>query len=229
MIASVHIADVGPRAAVRLLRSRLAPGDIPGLRWGDVASAAPFRDALLVPPKPGRVGLIAFWVDDGALDRFLDAHPLARRLGGGWHARMAPLRASGAWAELPELASLREPAADGEPVAVITLGRLRLARAPAFLRANRGAMGQAVTHPGMLASTGLARPPRLVATFSLWTSLGAMRDYAYRQRSREGHLEAVQAHNARPFHSQSTFIRLRPYASGGDWAGRNPLEAAAAE
>jgi hypothetical protein len=226
VIASFHLADVGPRAALRLLRRGLKAGELPGLRYADVLSAAPLRDRALTPPQAGRVGVIAFWERDDALDRFLAGHPLAAGLAGGWHARMQPLRASGSWSELPELSPLHEPVDDDEPVAVITLGRLRLRRLVPFVRANAPAMALAVHDPAVLAATGLARPPGLVATFSLWRTAAEMRAYAYGQNG-AGHLAAIRAHRARPFHRESTFIRLRLSAAHGSWDGREPLSAAA--
>jgi len=64
-----------------------------------------------------------------------------------------------------------------------------------------------------------------VATFSLWRSVGEMRAYAD-GRSGLGHLAAVRAHGARPFHSESAFIRFRPYGARGSWDGRDPLAGA---
>ena len=58
---------------------------------------------LAPAPRPGRVGLVAAWEDDAALERFLAADRLARALAGGWHVRLAPLRAWGAWRALPGL------------------------------------------------------------------------------------------------------------------------------
>jgi hypothetical protein len=218
----MHLADVGPRAAVRLLRRRSSPRDVPGLRYADVLAAAPLNDRLLTAPRPGRVALIAFWENDAALDRFLADHPLARGLAGGWRSRLSPTRASGAWSELPELAAIDAPMDDDEPAGVITLGRLRGRRLVPFVRANQPASALAIRSPALLATTGLARPPRLVATFSLWRSVSEMRDYAY-GRAGAGHLAAIQAHRARPFHHESAFIRFRPYASAGAWDGRDPL------
>jgi hypothetical protein len=72
-----------------------------------------------------------------------------------------------------------------------------------------------------LAGIGLARPPRLVATFSLWRSAAAMRGYA---TAAEGpHAAAMQADRERSFHHESAFVRFRPYASTGNWGGGDPL------
>jgi len=221
VILSVHLADVGARAALGALRAQPAPTELPGLRYAAVTTGAPLGGPLLPVPQLGRVGLIAGWDDDRALDGFLAEHPLARRLADGWHARLEPLRTFGAWPELPGLPEHEQPVDGDEPVAVLTLGRLRVRRALPFLRANRPAADQAVAHPALLAATALARPPRLVATFSLWRSAAEMREYAIGHGG--GHLAATRAHHARPFHHASAFIRLRPYAARGRWDGREPL------
>jgi hypothetical protein len=165
--------------------------------------------------------LIAAWDDDRALDGFLAGHPIAERLAGGWHVRLEPLRVFGSWSGMPGLPKRERPVDDQEPVAVLTLGRLRLGRTAPFLKSSGPAEHGAVQNPAMLASTALARPPHLVSTFSLWHSAAAMREYAF---DKDGpHQAAVRADRSRPFHHESAFIRFRPYASQGSWAGRDPL------
>jgi hypothetical protein len=222
MIVSVHIADVGASRAPGVLRSRLDPAGVSGLRYAETTIAAPLGGGLLPRPQPGRVAMIAAWEDDDALEQFLAGHPLAVRLRGGWHVRLQPLRASGTWSQLPGLPSEELPVGDDEPVAVLTLGRLQLRRVVPFLRASARAERQAVADPALLAATGLARPAQLVATFSLWRTATAMREYAYGAGG-DGHISAIGAHRAKPFHHESVFIRLRPYASEGSWDGRDPL------
>jgi hypothetical protein len=218
----MHIADVGAPAALRLLRAKLGPGQPRGLRYAQVTSAVPLGSGLLPRPKPGRIGLIAAWDDDSAIEGFLTGHPLAARLAHGWRVRLHPTHVFGAWSRLPQLAAQDAPMDDAEPAAVLTLGRLRLTQVARFLRASAAAEELAVRDPGLLATTGLVRPPALVATFSLWRSVGAMRAYA-RGEHDPAHRAAVQAHSARPFHHESAFVRFRPYAAEGNWEGCNPL------
>lgn len=184
--------------------------------------AAPLSARVMPMPKPGRVGLIAAWDDDQALERFLEAHPLAAQLAHGWRVRLQPTRVSGAWSRLPGLPEDEQPMDDQEPAAVLTLGRLRLTQAIRFLQASAAAEELAIGDEALLASTGLARPPRLVATFSLWRTTAAMRAYATGHAD-PAHLEAVRAQNARPFHHESAFVRFRPYAARGSWDGIEPL------
>lgn len=222
MIVSVHLADVGPFQVQKLLFQGVDPGKVPGMTSAEPAFTAPLGER--VPrPHPGRIALIAAWDDDAALDRFLAAHPLAERLASGWHARLEPRRCFGTWSAIPGLPERELPVEDDEPVAALTLGRLRFLRTRPFLKAGAPAERDAVSNPAVLASTGLARlaRPRLVSTFSLWRSAAAMREYAF---GKDGtHQAAVKADRTRPFHHESAFVRFRPYASQGLWDGRDPL------
>jgi hypothetical protein len=221
VIVSLHIADVGPRAAAEVLLRPPRPDRVPGLTYAETTTTAALGEPLLPPKHFGRVGMIAAWDDDAALERFLLAHPVAAHLAGGWRVRLQPLRVFGAWAGMPELPSRALPVADEEPVGVLTLGRLRLRRIAAFRRSAAPAESAAIDDPALLAGTGLARPPRLVATFSLWRSAAAMREYA--TNAGGPHSAAMAADRARPFHHESAFVRFRPYASEGSWDGRDPL------
>lgn len=229
MIVSVHLADVGTLKAQRLLLRRLDADGVAGMGYAEVVFAALLgsRFANRVPrPQLGRIGLIATWEDDPALDRFLAEHPFAEHLAGGWHVRLQPLRCFGSWAGMPDLPQRELAVENDEPVAALTLGRPRLTRTMAFLRSALPAEREAAENPAVLAVTGFGRltPPRLVSTFSLWRSAAAMREYAF---GRSGsHQAAVEADRARPFHRESAFIRFRPYASQGSWNGRDPLHSA---
>lgn len=222
MIVSVHLADVGLPQAQRLLFRRPKRRDLPGLTYAEPVLTAPLGQGS---PRPdlGRIGLIAAWDDDIALDRFLGGHPFAERLAGGWHVRLEPLRCFGSWAGMPGLPSRELPVEDDEPVVALTLGRLRIGRARPFLGSATPAEREAVANPAVVASTGFARPalPPLVSTFTIWRSAAEMREYAF---GKDGtHQAAVRADRATPFHHESAFVRFRPYASEGSWEGRDPL------
>ncbi|MFU9038635.1 MULTISPECIES: spheroidene monooxygenase [Streptomyces] len=280
MIISLHVADVGARAAPALLRERLHPGEVPGLRSARTTLTGAIEAGLLPKLHPGRVALLASWEDDAALDGFLrtEQSPLVERLAGGWQVRLRPIRMSGSWSAMPvEVApgtatdddhgyggqrygeqEHREQDGQGQasrgqdgrgldgdgrglesgerhvevvsgatatPVAVLTLGQLRLRRALPFLRANSRAAGRAAADPALLASLALARPPRFLSTFSIWQSVDAMRRYAYGS-TQPDHKAAIQAHQAAPFHHEAGFVRCLPYAAQGTLDGRDPLATA---
>jgi hypothetical protein len=224
MIVSVHLADVGWLKVQQLLFRRLDAADIPGMTYAEPAFTAPLG-ARVPRPSPGRIGLIAAWRDDEALDRFLVDQPVGRDLAPGWHVRLEPVRVFGSWSGMPGLPTKETPVRDDEPVAALTLGRLRILRTRPFLKSGAPAERDAVANPAVVASTGFARlaRPRLVSTFSIWRSAAAMREYAF---GKDGpHQAAVRADRARPFHHESAFVRFRPYASHGIWDGHDPLAA----
>jgi len=223
VIASFHLADVGGRAGLRLLRKSPAAGEAQGLRYGVLALAAPLSASRLPRPDPGRVALIAAWEDERSLDDFLAGHPLAAALQDGWRTRLEPTHVFGSFPPLEGLVGEAPRAMpEQEPAAALTIGHLRLSQAPRFLKASAAAERLAVQDPAMLRGTGLARPPRLVATFSLWRTTREMRAYAGGAAG-PGHRDAVKAHAARPFHHVSAFIRFRAYGAEGEWDGENPL------
>lgn len=222
MLLSAHICDLDLRTASRVLRRPPKPAEVPGLQYAETVITAPLGGSLLPSPRFKTVAMIAAWKSDEAFEAFSAGHPVARRFASGWQARLQPLHVYGRWPGLSGLPEGEIKVGDEEPVAVLTLGRPRFRRLPAFLKASGRAEAEAAANPDVLALIGLARPPRLVATFSLWRNVGAMRDYA-RGSSDGGHPTATKADRANPFHHDSAFIRFRPYASQGNWDGRDPL------
>ena len=93
MLASVHIADLDLRAALKLVRTRKSKLTTPGLRHANLGLTALLGAGL--PPKPDlhRVALVAMWDDDTALDGFLERSPVATAFADGWSTRLQPLRA----------------------------------------------------------------------------------------------------------------------------------------
>lgn len=221
MLASVHVADVGARHALGFMAKTPKPSEVRGLRHANVGLAAPLSGSLLPPLELGRVGLVAFWDDETALDAFLATHRRAAALSEGWSSRLEPLRAFGSWPGLPaDVPTARATEYDG-PAIVLTLGRLRLSQAPRFLRTSAKAEARVVEAPGVTWATGLARPP-FVATCSLWESTRALSTYAF-GRSEPAHSDAIAEGQAKAFHHQSAFIRFRPYGAQGHLDGKNPL------
>ena len=220
MLASVHMADLGPRRTLATVTKRKSQLVAPGLRSAQLAFAARLGGSLFTKPIVGRAALIAFWDDDAALDRFLADSPLAQTFAGGWQVRLEPLRAWGSWPGLPEDLPKARNVEHAGPVAVLTMGRTRVNRLPAFLLASGKAEAQLAGAAGLMWASALVRPP-FVATCSLWESTDASREYAF--TAGHAHNDAIAAGRAKPFHHQEAFIRFRPYGSVGHLDGRNPL------
>lgn len=205
MIATVDVADLGVRSALRSLRRRPSSEVAPGLLWLDVAVAVPLASTR--PPAPRRAVMVALWDDEEAAAAFAATSPLAQRFNEhGFHAVLRPLRAFGTWPGLPvDVPRARVTEHDG-PVLVVTLGRLRLSQTVRFLRASRPAERAVVGADGFAWGTAAARPP-FVATVSLWRSDEAAAAYAYSD-PQAGHRQAITKQHRKDFHHQSAFIRF---------------------
>jgi hypothetical protein len=220
MLASIHVADLGPRRTLPLIAKGPSAITGPGLRNANLALAARLGGPLPTKTDIGRIALLAMWDDDASLDRFLEDAPIAQTFAGGWHVRLAPLRAHGSWPGLDDDLS-KSRRVDGEgPVGVFTMGRAKIPRLPAFLKHSAKAEARVVGAPGLIWATALVRPP-FVATCSLWESAEASTAYAYTHG--DAHNDAIAAGRAKPFHHQEAFVRFRPYASVGYLDGKNPL------
>jgi hypothetical protein len=225
MRASVHVANTGVGAGLSVVRSAPRPGSIAGLRHAEVGITAPLSASMLAQPDLRRVALVAFWDDDASIDRFVESHPLAAKLAGGFQVRLEPLRAFGTWPGLPADTPTARAVESSGPLAALTMGRLRVSQAIRFLKTSAQAEARVLGAPGVIWATGLARPP-FVSTFSLWESSRALSTYAF-GRAEPAHPEAIAEGERKPFHKRQVFIRFRPYAAEGHLDGRNPLPEAA--
>jgi hypothetical protein len=223
MIASVHLADVGARRSLPTLVRR--PPDrstIPGLRQAQIGVCAELGKGIKAPPQFGRLAFIGFWEDEQAIDSFEATTPLGELFADGFSVRGEPVRAHGSWPGLPgDVPAGRQTEYSGLSL-VLTLGRLRAKRVPAFFKANAGAEASLLKASGVIWATALARPP-FVSTCSLWESTKALSKYAY-GNAEPGHPNAIHADDSSGgFHHQSAFIRFRPLAVRGHLDGRNPF------
>jgi hypothetical protein len=218
-VVSVHIADVGLPRSLGLVRNP-RPASIPGLLQANAGLAATFGTAP-ARPSPGRVGLIAFWQDDVALEQFEATHPTAARLAGGLAVHARPLRIHGAWPGIGEDVSTRRNVDHDGPVLVLTLAKTKFSRVVPFFRASQPAEKAVVKAPGNVFSSAVLRPP-FISSVSLWESSDAAMDYAFSGRQ-AGHPEAIAAGRIKPFHHQQAFIRLAIDDIRGALEGHNPL------
>ncbi|WP_394428732.1 spheroidene monooxygenase [Streptomyces sp. SGAir0957] len=219
-LMSLHLAEASPVQALRAVRSAPGPAELQGLRYAQTWLTSPLRAGALPSAKVTGVALIAAWDDERSLDRYL-GHPSARVYREGWNARCEIVRTVGAWPGLPDLPRQEKPT-DDDPVAVLTMARIRLHRWGPFAAAAGPAEREARRHPAFLAGTSLLRPPGSVATLSLWRTAREMRQYTVGSCP-GGHAEAMRKHQEKEFHHETMFVRLRPYASEGRWGGRDPL------
>jgi hypothetical protein len=220
MFLSVHIAETSPARAFAAMRAAPAATAIEGCRYLGAYLTADFRKGVM--PSLGVTGtvLVAAWDDDEPLDRFL-AHPAAAPYRDGWRTRMVPARSIGQLPGLPELPRQERPTGD-QPIAALTVGRVRANKFLPFVMTAAAAEREAVRHPGFIEGLTLLRPPLVIGTFSLWRDAKAMRDYTMGAHP-GGHKGAVARDREEQFNHEMFFSRHVPYAAEGQWKGREPL------
>ncbi|TIC88658.1 hypothetical protein E8D34_03000 [Nocardioides sp. GY 10113] len=225
---SYHLAELPARTTARAMARPPRPGQVPGLRHAEVLAfmqlGAP--TASLERMQLRRVAVFARWEEEGALDRFLEHHPLGIALSTGWHVRMEFLRRYGTLACLPDLPTKAGDWDRGEPVVAVTLARLQLPQLPRFLKWGKPVERLVVSHPGATIALAAMRPPRHFSTFSIWRSVEEMTAMVHGHsdvENREVHAAAMREQARRDFHHESAFMRFRPLAEHGRWQGRDRL------
>lgn len=225
MIASVHLADVGAPRAISAVPRAPKPAKVDGLRGAHALLGGHLGGSAFPRPNFARLGLIAFWDDDAAIDRFEATHPFAERVARGFSCRLAPLRAYGSWPGLPADTPAGRSTGNVAPVAAITIAKVRVSQVVRFLKTSAPAENRVLEADGLLFATALASPPT-VATFSLWESTSALSAYAY-GHDEPRHAEAIAEQRRKDFHRQSAFIRFRPFALKGSVEAMGGVSAAA--
>jgi len=165
-------------------------------------------------PNWTRYGLLAVWESAEAAAVFFATHPLwadyqarSREI---WTAELAPIHAHGFWdGQQPfayETPSSEALDAAG-PMAVLTRASIRLRRAPRFWSRIEPTSRALAGAPGLRLAIGLGELPLVrQATFSVWDSAEAMRQYAYRDAR---HREVIQLTRREGWYTEEMFARFR--------------------
>lgn len=175
-------------------------------------------------PDFGTYCLLGVWPDAGDARQFFDAHPLFREFAGRCHSYqtffLETMQAHGAWdgrQPFEGTASLQA----GQPIAVITRARIRFRRLWRFWTFVPPVSAAISRHQeGLLLAIGIGELPLIQqATFSIWRSPEAMKQYAYQSRL---HREVIQKTRELGWYSEELFARFRPVGFEGN--GENPLQ-----
>ena len=225
-IASFHLIDEPawktPLVLGRLGADRLRLPGVPGLAFWRLLGTGSGDDTGRGADL-SRSALFAVWDDEHHLDAFLADSSVARRWRGAeesWHVRLRSIGGHGTWKGFDPLKGLDEGTADGA-VAIITRANVRRRSWKSFGAASEVVDAELHRATGLIDVVGIGETPvGALATFSLWESLAAAREFAY---SMPDHVEVMRRTRAEDWYSEEMFARFEPYASAGTWNGRDPL------
>ena len=225
-IASFHLVDEPawktPFVLGRLGTDRVRLPRVPGLAFWRLLGTGSGDDTGRGADL-SRSALFAVWEDESDLDAFLAESGLARRwrrAEQSWHVRLRSIGGHGTWKGMDPLDGLDEGTADGA-VAIITRANVRRRSWKAFGAASEVVDVELHRAPGLIDVVGIGETPiGALATFSLWDSIAAARDFAYKMPD---HRDVIRRTRAEDWYAEEMFARFEPYASTGTWNGRNPL------
>jgi hypothetical protein len=222
-----HLAEVPRRVGARAILRPLGR-TVDGLDHAECLSLMRLGAPTVSPDRLQlrRLAVFAQWRDEAALERFLARDPLGRALDGGWHVRLEFLRRWSTLAALPGLPVRAGTWERDEPVAAVTLARMRLPEVPRFLRHGKPVERLVRDHPGVTLALAAVRPPRTISTFSVWRSVREMEEMVHgRSQVAEParHATAMAERERRDFHREFATYRFRPLSEHGTWQGRRGI------
>lgn len=210
--------------ALRTATLRAPLRRVPGLRFAKLLGTGRGIGFSAVP-DPLRWALFASWQTRDDWARFRDASPVMRRFCERAEdvdtLLLEPVSAHGRWDGSAPFGALPDPVpiTDDAPVAILTRATLRLSRALRFWSLVPAVDATLRERDGLLLSIGFGEIPWLrQGTLSVWSSAGAMREWAYGSAD---HRAAVRRTRAEGWYAEELFARLRVEGGNGDspWGG----------
>ena len=197
---------------------------IPGLQFWKLLGSGE-GGGFSIKPNWSRYGLLCVWETRADADAFFTGSELMRkfrrRAAEIWTVYLLPVRSHGNWAG----ANPFEPsvlAKSDSAVAVLTRATIRLPKLYRFWSFVPRTSREIERAEGLIASIGVGEAPLLrQATFSLWQSEKAMRDFSYKNAV---HAQVIKLTRAENWYAEELFARFTPIASEGIWNGRDPLK-----
>jgi heme-degrading monooxygenase HmoA len=225
-IASFHLVSEPswktPLVLARLGVDRLRLRRVPGIAFWRLLGTGSGDDTGRGADL-SRSALFIVWEDERHLDSFLNDSPIGRRwhrTEESWHVRLRGIGGHGTWKGVDPLAGLDQGSADG-PVAIVTRANVRRRSWKAFGAASSVVDAELHRAPGLIDVVGIGETPiGSLATFSLWESRDAARQFAY---SMPDHRDVIRRTRAEDWYAEEMFARFEPYGSTGTWNGRDPL------
>lgn len=215
---------------MRLVQGAVALKDVPGLMFVKVMGSG-HGGGFGLRPSGSHQGWICLFADQRKASDFCEGEQVRDIISHSrehWLGMLSVTSTRGQWDQqawgvtsadsLSTAVTSHETGRAVEPIAVLTRGTIRPAKALAFWRYSPAAQEQLSKAPGCKLAMGLGEAPLLrQCTFSLWTDTESMEAYAHSGAHKQA-IGAVQKNN---YFSESMFVRMHVLYMSGQWLGQS--------
>ncbi len=176
-------------------------------------------------PNFNRYGLLCVWENEAAAATFFAENlPFSEYLehtAEHWTIWLQTIQAHGLWDGKNPFSETTPALKSDGTVAALTRATIRLKALPSFWKYVPQTSQALKEADGLLCSIGLGELPFIrQATFSVWESAEALKNYAYRNKM---HAEVIKRTREENWYKEELFARFVPVKSEGLWGGRNPV------
>ena len=138
-----------------------------------------------------------------------------------WTIFLEPIEGHGSWDGKQPFGDLEKNTPYEGPIAILTRATIRLSKLKSFWQNVNGVAGQMANADGLISSIGIGELPFIKqATFSVWQSKDAMKQFAYQMHQ---HTEVIKKTRKENWYSEDMFVRFKPVKTFGTIKGSNPL------
>ncbi|WP_276495989.1 spheroidene monooxygenase [Pontibacter litorisediminis] len=198
---------------------------VPGLKFYKLLGSGHGK-GFSMKPNFRRYGMLCTWESEAAADAFLQESELMQEYSThtdeAWTVKLLPYQAHGRWDGQEPFSPTLPDKHESGPIAVLTRASINWLALPSFWRFVPKTSIALDTAEGLICSIGLGELPLVrQATFSVWESGDAMKEYTYKNPL---HREVMRRTRAENWYSEELFARFKPISSHGTWAGADPLQ-----
>ncbi|QCR22017.1 spheroidene monooxygenase [Pontibacter sp. SGAir0037] len=197
---------------------------VPGLLFFKLLGSGQGK-GFSIKPNFYRYGLLCTWESEEAAKAFLHHSCLLeeykKHTFESWTLYLEPLQSHGLWDKQSPFEPFSHRKAAEGPIAVLTRASINWRALPGFWKFVPKTSKALENAQGLICSIGLGELPFVrQATFSVWESAAAMKQYAYHNPL---HQEVMKRTRAENWYSEELFARFIPIASEGTWNGVDPV------
>ncbi|TDO25117.1 DUF3291 domain-containing protein [Sediminibacterium goheungense] len=139
-----------------------------------------------------------------------------------WSLLLKPLEGHGLWDNKEVFGKLPKNTDYNGTIAILTRATIRLSRLSNFWKQVDSVARRMSQSEGFITSVGIGEVPWIKqATFSIWESKEAMKNFAYRLHE---HAEVVRKTRQENWYSEEMFVRFQIIENEGSLRAQNPLQ-----